>query len=119
MAERGTGLAAAPLQATLDEAAQRGHRQAWLSATKESGRANGFYDKFGFETVGERDFRMGGRVEVDLVRRVQLGSTPLALPVRGWIGRAGGACVGAQAEKVSTTELDGRPMRSCRSVLSE
>lgn len=91
MAERGTGLAAAPLQATLDEAAQRGHRQVWLSATKESGRANGFYDKFGFETVGERDFRMGGRVEVDLVRRVQLGSTPLALPIRGWIGRASGA----------------------------
>lgn len=90
----------------------------WLSATKESGRANGFYDKFGFETVGERDFRMGGRVEVDLVRRVQLGSTPLALPIRG-VDRQGQRCAGAQAEKVSTTELDGRPMRSCRSVLSE
>ena len=51
-----------------------GFRHVWLGTNAQNARANAFYERLGFETIGARTFVVGGtRVEDDWVRLLSLG----------------------------------------------
>ncbi len=63
----GHGVGAALLQASLDAAASSGHRTLWLGVWERNGRAIGFYERWGFATVGSHVFRLGSEDQKDLI----------------------------------------------------
>ncbi len=63
----GGGAAAALMQTGIDWAARRGARAVWLGVNQGNHRAQRFYRKHGFGTVGVRTFRLGTAVENDFV----------------------------------------------------
>ena len=63
----GQGLGAALLQASLDAAESNGHRTIWLGVWERNARAIAFYERWGFETVGDHTFRLGSDDQRDLV----------------------------------------------------
>jgi ribosomal protein S18 acetylase RimI-like enzyme len=63
----GRGTAASLLTASLDAAREGGALGMWLGTNVENHRAQRFYRKHGFEVVGTRHFRLGARLEDDLV----------------------------------------------------
>lgn len=64
----GTGLAAGLVAATVEAARARGAAAVWLGVNQENARANRFYEKNGFLTVGTKRFLVGDRYEDDFVR---------------------------------------------------
>ena len=70
----GHGVGAALMRAALDEARSAGHRTLWLGVWERNARATAFYERWGFETVGDHVFRLGSDDQTDLI---------LALPVPG------------------------------------
>lgn len=64
----GSGLASALVEATVQEAEQRGAASVWLGVNRQNARANGFYAKSGFERVGTKTFRVGAQLHDDFVR---------------------------------------------------
>ena len=64
----GTGAAAVLMQATLERARHRGAAAVWLGVNQHNSRANRFYEKSGFATVGTKRFLVGGKWEDDFVR---------------------------------------------------
>lgn len=71
----GTGTASALMDATLKAAAERGIRAVWLGVNEQNTRAQRFYAKHNFHAVGRRQFRLGNRVEHDLVLERRLAGT--------------------------------------------
>lgn len=63
----GHGIGAALLQACLESARSTGHRTLWLGVWERNARAISFYEKWGFETVGEHVFRLGSDEQRDLI----------------------------------------------------
>ena len=63
----GGGAAAALMQTGIDWAVRRGARAVWLGVNQGNHRAQRFYRKHGFGTVGVRTFRLGTAVEDDFV----------------------------------------------------
>jgi len=55
------------MRACLDEARQTGHETIWLGVWEENPRAQAFYRKWEFRTVGEHIFRLGSDLQRDLV----------------------------------------------------
>jgi ribosomal protein S18 acetylase RimI-like enzyme len=66
--QHGAGIAAALVDRSVDAARARGARTLWLGVNEENQRANRFYEKQGFVTVGRKRFLVGGRYEDDYVR---------------------------------------------------
>jgi ribosomal protein S18 acetylase RimI-like enzyme len=66
--QHGSGLSAALMDATVDAARARGSKAVWLGVNNENARANRFYEKHGFVTVGTKHFLIGDRLEDDFVR---------------------------------------------------
>lgn len=64
----GSGAAATLMVAAVDAARAAGARSLWLGVNEENDRANRFYEKQGFAVVGTRRFRLGDRLEHDVVR---------------------------------------------------
>jgi ribosomal protein S18 acetylase RimI-like enzyme len=64
---RGTGLAAALMDAAAEEARGRGARSLWLGVWERNPRAIRFYEKCGFRDVGSQDFVLGSDVQRDRV----------------------------------------------------
>lgn len=64
---QGTGLGGALMQAAVDEAARRGAARLLLGVYAHNHRALEFYRKNGFEAIGERKFRVGGRDYDDVI----------------------------------------------------
>ena len=64
----GTGLASELMLATIDLARSRGSAAVWLGVNEHNAKANRFYEKHGFERVGEKRFLVGDRFEDDFVR---------------------------------------------------
>ena len=64
----GSGLATALMTATVEAARERGAAGIWLGVNNENAKANRFYEKHGFERVGEKRFLVGDRFEDDFVR---------------------------------------------------
>ena len=72
-AHHGGGVAPALVDAVVDAANTRGSLSVWLGVNDENVRANRFYEKSGFVTVGTKRFRLGERIESDFVRERPLG----------------------------------------------
>ena len=68
----GSGLADRLMVAVLDAARDRGAASVWLGADPGNSRANSFYDKYHFERRGLKKFRVGSRLEDDVIRELVL-----------------------------------------------
>ncbi len=64
----GSGLAWRLMAATLEAARDTGAKGIWLGVSEENDRANAFYARHGFETVGTKRFHIGDAWEDDNVR---------------------------------------------------
>lgn len=63
----GQGMAAQLMTAAFEAAEVRGVSAMWLGVNQENVRAQRFYAKHGFETVGTKRFQVGDRLEHDYV----------------------------------------------------
>jgi ribosomal protein S18 acetylase RimI-like enzyme len=63
----GTGVGAALMRASIDEAARRGFKTIWLGVWENNHRAQTFYRKWGFKTVGTHVFQLGDDAQTDFV----------------------------------------------------
>lgn len=68
----GTGAASMLMHSTIEEARQRGVSSVWLGVNQLNDRANRFYQKQGFATVGTKRFLLGTEVHDDFVRELTL-----------------------------------------------
>lgn len=63
----GRGIGAELMRACIDEAHQAGHDSVWLGVWERNIRAQAFYRKWNFRSVGEHMFRLGADLQRDLV----------------------------------------------------
>ena len=63
----GRGIGEQLMRACIDEARQAGHETIWLGVWERNGRAQAFYRKWNFRTVGEHVFRLGSDLQRDLL----------------------------------------------------
>ncbi|MGI9295880.1 MAG: GNAT family N-acetyltransferase [Pseudomonadales bacterium] len=63
----GHGVGAALMRACLEEAEAFGSEAIWLGVWEQNVRAIRFYQRWEFETVGERQFKLGSDLQNDLV----------------------------------------------------
>jgi ribosomal protein S18 acetylase RimI-like enzyme len=68
----GSGLGSRLMAASLDEAAAQGAQTIWLGVWERNGRAIAFYERWGFERVGEKTFVLGEDVQTDHVMAKRL-----------------------------------------------
>ena len=68
----GTGASAALMRHSVEVARERGAASVWLGVNQLNARANRFYEKSGFEKVGTKRFLVGGKLEDDFVRELEL-----------------------------------------------
>lgn len=66
----GTGVSTALMKAALEQAKAGNYAGMWLGVNQENKRAQRFYAKHGFETVGTRTFTVGNRIHHDFVMRL-------------------------------------------------
>ncbi|MBN1210068.1 MAG: GNAT family N-acetyltransferase [Myxococcaceae bacterium] len=64
---QGRKIGDALIQGCIDEARRRGRRTLWLMVWKPNLRAQAFYQRWGFERVGEQEFFLGNTRMVDWV----------------------------------------------------
>ena len=64
----GGGVASALVVAVVDSASRHDAASVWLGVNQHNARANRFYAKSGFETVGSKRFLVGDTYEDDWVR---------------------------------------------------
>ena len=63
----GRGIGEQLMRACVDEAQQTGHDTIWLGVWERNERAQAFYRKWNFRTVGEHMFRLGSDLQRDLL----------------------------------------------------
>ena len=63
----GRGVGEQLMRACMDEARQAGHETLWLGVWERNARAQAFYRKWNFRTVGEHIFRLGSDLQRDLL----------------------------------------------------
>jgi ribosomal protein S18 acetylase RimI-like enzyme len=63
----GSGIGAALMRAVLDAARRNGRKTLWLGVWERNARAIAFYERWGFEVVGEHVFRLGSDEQTDLI----------------------------------------------------
>ena len=68
----GSGLGHALMQRCVDEARGSGSRVLWLGVWQRNTRAEAFYRKWGFATVGEQFFQLGSEAQTDWVMQCAL-----------------------------------------------
>ena len=66
--EHGQGIAQKLMQRCFELVHELGWSAMWLNVNQQNERANRFYEKWGFEVVGECDFILGSSVQKDFVR---------------------------------------------------
>lgn len=69
---KGSGLAAALMEAALAESRARGFDAIYLTVWVENHRARRFYERYGFEEVGRYAFVVGSTVDDDRILRLRL-----------------------------------------------
>ena len=89
----GSDAAPALLAAALASARSLGASAVWLAVWEHNRRAQAFYRKHGFRSVGAQPFRLGGDVQSDevLLRPLSFGVS-LAIVAGGGATRLGGVC---------------------------
>ncbi len=68
----GSGVGRALMQRCVDEARGSGARVLWLGVWQRNLRAQAFYRKWGFTTVGEQVFHLGSDAQTDWVMQLAL-----------------------------------------------
>ena len=68
----GQGIADALLQASIDHARTLDCKRLLLGTYEDNGRAQGFYAKHGFTTIGTRKFNVGGKIFDDTIMAKRL-----------------------------------------------
>jgi diamine N-acetyltransferase len=63
----GRGIGQELMRACLDEARQSGYETIWLGVWERNPRAQAFYRKWNFRTVGEHMFQLGADLQRDLL----------------------------------------------------
>jgi diamine N-acetyltransferase len=63
----GRGVGAPLMRACIEEARAAGRRTLWLGVWEHNGRAQAFYRKWDFETVGEHIFQLGSDPQTDVL----------------------------------------------------
>lgn len=63
----GRGVGQILMRACLDEARKAGHRTIWLGVWERNARAQAFYHKWNFRTVGEHVFQLGSDPQRDIL----------------------------------------------------
>lgn len=63
----GRGVGEQLMRACLETARQAGHETIWLGVWERNGRAQAFYQKWNFRTVGEHVFPLGSDLQRDIV----------------------------------------------------
>ena len=63
----GRGVGEALMRACLDEARSAGHETIWLGVWERNARAQAFYNKWDFRTVGEHMFKLGSDEQRDIL----------------------------------------------------
>ena len=63
----GRGVGEALMRACLDEARSAGHQTLWLGVWERNARAQAFYRKWDFRTVGEHTFHLGSDAQRDFL----------------------------------------------------
>lgn len=63
----GRGIGEQLMRACLDEARQAGHETIWLGVWERNQRAQAFYRKWNFRTIGEHMFQLGADLQRDLL----------------------------------------------------
>lgn len=63
----GKGVGAALMRACLQEAGSAGCDVVWLDVWEKNQRAIDFYEKWGFEIVGQQIFKLGGDLQQDYI----------------------------------------------------
>ena len=63
----GRGIGEQLMRACLDEARSAGHGTIWLGVWERNGRAQAFYRKWNFRTVGEHMFQLGSDLQRDIL----------------------------------------------------
>ncbi len=72
----GHGVGAALMRASLDAARAAGFATLWLGVWERNARAIAFYERWGFETVGEHEFRLGTDKQRDWVMARPVADAP-------------------------------------------
>ena len=70
---QGAGLAPDMMEWVLDQARERGAGEIFLSVFIDNMRARRFYERYGFEYVGDYAFMVGNQADHDLLMRLRLG----------------------------------------------
>ena len=68
----GTGASAELMRRSIEVAVARGAASVWLGVNQHNARANRFYEKNGFVSVGIKHFLVGDKLEDDFVRELVL-----------------------------------------------
>lgn len=63
----GRGIGEQLMRACIDTARQTGHETIWLGVWERNARAQAFYRKWNFRTVGEHMFKLGSDLQRDLL----------------------------------------------------
>ena len=63
----GKGIGQAMMQQALSLAREKGFAAVWLSSWKKNNRGNAFYEKWGFDKIGEKTFTIGKDIQEDFV----------------------------------------------------
>jgi ribosomal protein S18 acetylase RimI-like enzyme len=63
----GRGIGEQLMRACIDEARKAGHETIWLGVWERNARAQAFYRKWNFRTVGEHMFQLGSDLQRDLL----------------------------------------------------
>lgn len=71
-AQIGKGIGKALMQACLDMARATSKKKVWLGVWEKNARAIRFYTAWGFEKVGEHDFRLGSDLQRDWLMMKEL-----------------------------------------------
>ncbi len=70
---KGAGVARALMDDALAQARSRGATSLWLSVWENNARAQAFYNRYGFEHMGEHKFMVGKTADRDFIWRLRLG----------------------------------------------
>ena len=60
------------MQFALEQSLQNAFEYLWLGVWKENHRALAFYHSWGFETIGERSFKVGSKIYEDFYLRKKI-----------------------------------------------
>jgi len=69
---QGKGLGGILMNKAIERAKAGKHDMLWLGVWPENTKAIKFYNKFGFHTIGEHEFLVGDKVDIDVIMAINI-----------------------------------------------